>query len=250
MRIDWWTLALQAVNVLVLVWILGRFFFRPVSEIVAKRREAANKLLADAAADRRAAAELHEAAEKARAEIDAQRESLIAQAHEDARAEKGRLLAELSQEAAKAREAAQAAIARERAAAEQAIVAHASELAVEIARRLLARQGGNGAVEPFLPGLCDTARTLTQEARESLAEATPDEPLEVVTATALSPGEADQVRAALAKTFGATVPLAFRSDPTLLAGIELHGGNAILRNCWREDLDRIREELSRDKHQP
>ena len=50
MRIDWWTLALQTVNVLVLIWILGRFFFRPVMDIVVKRQQEANKLLADAAA--------------------------------------------------------------------------------------------------------------------------------------------------------------------------------------------------------
>ena len=52
MRIDWTTLALQTVNVLVLVWLLARFLFRPVSTIIAERRAAAEKLLADAAAQR------------------------------------------------------------------------------------------------------------------------------------------------------------------------------------------------------
>ena len=49
MRIDWSTLALQTVNVLVLVWLLARFLFRPVMAIIAERRIAAEKLLADAA---------------------------------------------------------------------------------------------------------------------------------------------------------------------------------------------------------
>ena len=48
MHIDWWTLAFQTVNVLVLIWILARFFFRPVVDIVAKRQEEANKVLAEA----------------------------------------------------------------------------------------------------------------------------------------------------------------------------------------------------------
>ena len=38
MHIDRWTLALQTVNVLVLIWLLHRFFFRPVADIVAKRQ--------------------------------------------------------------------------------------------------------------------------------------------------------------------------------------------------------------------
>ena len=42
MHIDWWTLAFQTVNVLVLIWILGRFFFRPVADIVAKRQAQAD----------------------------------------------------------------------------------------------------------------------------------------------------------------------------------------------------------------
>lgn len=41
MTIDWWTLGLQTVNVLVLVWILARFLFRPVARIIADRQAAA-----------------------------------------------------------------------------------------------------------------------------------------------------------------------------------------------------------------
>ena len=52
MHIDWSTLALQTINVLVLVWLLARFLFRPVKTIIAERRAAAEKLLADAAATR------------------------------------------------------------------------------------------------------------------------------------------------------------------------------------------------------
>ena len=45
MRIDWWTLALQAVNVLILVWLLGRFLFRPVMDAIAARQASAQALL-------------------------------------------------------------------------------------------------------------------------------------------------------------------------------------------------------------
>ena len=35
MTIDWWTLGIQAVNVVILVWLLGRFFWRPVAAMIA-----------------------------------------------------------------------------------------------------------------------------------------------------------------------------------------------------------------------
>ena len=80
MRIDWWTLALQTVNVLVLIWLLARFFFRPVMDIVVKRQEEAKKLLADAARTRQEATDLRADADRARAQIAAERERLIAEA--------------------------------------------------------------------------------------------------------------------------------------------------------------------------
>ncbi len=39
MTIDWWTLALQAANVLILVWLLARFFWKPVAGMIAERRD-------------------------------------------------------------------------------------------------------------------------------------------------------------------------------------------------------------------
>jgi F-type H+-transporting ATPase subunit b len=81
MRIDWWTLALQTANVLILIWLLSRFLFRPVAEIVARRQDEANKLLADAAAVQRQADEARADLERARANIGVERDSMIADAH-------------------------------------------------------------------------------------------------------------------------------------------------------------------------
>lgn len=248
MHIDWWTLAFQTVNVLVLIWILARFFFRPVTDIVVKRQAAANKVLAEALAARQQAADARTDADKALAEIGAERERLIAEAHKVAAAETAGLLAQSSDEIAKQRLAAAAANAREQSAAKQAIVARASELSVDIARRLLERLPPNVALSAFLDGLCRELRALPSDARASFASTTSAEhPIEVVTAVPLAKDEIEHVRDALTAAFGLQLLFAFRTDPALLAGIELRSPNIIMRNCWRADLDRIRKELGRDK---
>ena len=56
MQIDWWTLGLQTVNVLILVWILARYLFRPVTAMIAERQTAATAQL-DAARVARAEAD-------------------------------------------------------------------------------------------------------------------------------------------------------------------------------------------------
>ena len=249
MHFDWWTLALQTVNVLVLIWILARFFFRPIADIIAKRQQETNKLFADAEAAGKQAAAARGEAEKARAEIGAERNRLLAEAQKSAQAEKEKLLQQAAQDAAKLRRESEALIARDRAAAQQQVVDHASTLSVDIARRLLDRLPANLALEAFLAALCREIGKLAPEARSELvAAATAGRPIEVVTPAPLNEKETGQVRDALKQAFGEELPLAFRSDPGLLAGIELQGHNVILRNNWRADLGRIREELSRERH--
>lgn len=247
MRIDWWTLALQTVNVLVLIWILARFFFRPVADIVAKRQEEANKLLSDATAARQEATDARADVDKMRADIATERDRLIALARQAARIEKDNLRAQASQEIAKLRGEAEAAIARDRAAANRAIIARASELAVEIAERLLARLPSGTTLATFLDGLCRELRALSPEAKGTFTSAAPDHPIEVVTAMPLSKSDTERIRSALEEALGSEPPLEFRCDPALIAGIDLHGRGTIVRNSWRADLDQIREELNRDE---
>jgi F-type H+-transporting ATPase subunit b len=249
MRFDWWTLALQTVNVLILIWILARFFFRPIADIIAKRQQETNKLFADAEAARKQAAAARSEAEKARAEVAVEREKLLADAQKSAQAERAKLLQQASKDAAKLRSESEAMIARDRAAAEQQIIDHASTLSIDIAGRLLKRLSPDLALDAFLAALCREIGKLSPETRgEFVASATTGRPIEVVTQAPLKKKETGQVRDALKQAFGEDLPLTFRSDPKLLAGIELQGHNVILRNCWRADLAKIREELSRERH--
>ena len=217
MRIDWWTLALQTVNVLVLIWLLARFFFRPVMDIVIKRQEQANKLLTDAANARQEASDVRADADKARAKIAAERERLIAEAGNAAQTEKQNLLAQSSQEIAKRHGEAEAAIARDRAAAEAAIIARASEVSIDIAQRLLRRLPAKIALAAFLDGLCQELRALSSEARKSFTSATAaGHAIEVVTAAPLSKEETERVRDALKEAFAVDLAFEFRTDPALM----------------------------------
>ena len=50
MTIDWWTLGIQTVNVAILVWLLQRFFWRPVAAMIELRRTTTQAALDDAQA--------------------------------------------------------------------------------------------------------------------------------------------------------------------------------------------------------
>jgi len=242
MTVDWWTLALQTVNFLVLVWILARFFFRPVRQIIAQRQQASGKSLAEAEAMRDAAAETLADAKRARALIDGDRNRLLAAAEAEAGHQRERLLAEAKQEADKIVNEARAAAEQQRVVAEQGLIDRVRDLSIEIARRLLARLPPAGALGMFVQALCDQIAGLEPETRAAFIAA--DGAAEVVTASPLSSEEQDQVRGALEAAFGAPLNLSFRTDPAVIAGLELNAPHAFVRSSWREDLERIRKDLS------
>lgn len=245
MHIDWSTLALQTVNVLVLIWILGRFFFRPVSDLVAKRKEAAAKVLADAEAARKEAEGLRAEAAELRADINAQRDRLLGEAYKAADAEKAMLFAKLSSEAEKRREEATAVIERQRAAMMRDLLDHAGDLSVDIARRLLERLPPDAAFSAFLGGLGTALAKLTPDVRASLAACGPDHPIEVVAATPLSEEQTAKLRELVRSALGVEPVMRIISDGRLIAGFEIRNRHIVLRNNWQADLAEIRQELDR-----
>ncbi|MGC1303861.1 MAG: hypothetical protein WA840_15960 [Caulobacteraceae bacterium] len=241
MHIDGWTLALQAINVLVLIWLLSRFLYRPVMAAIAARQAEAGKLLAEAqAAKDQAAADT--AALKGRIEgLQAEAETLRAKAEADAQAACKALLDQATKEAAGAKAQAQAALVVERTAAALQLDHDAARLAVAIAEKLLHRIPSQAAADALFQALLDSLGALPEAAREQLA--TTDEPLEIVTAELLPPTDQAKRRAALLALLPSTPTISFRNDPALIAGFELHGPHTLIVNSWRADLERVTREL-------
>ena len=127
MTIDWWTLGLQAINVLVLVWLLGHFFWRPVAAMIEQRRVTAQKALADAEAKRTEAAAALADIERTRAGFAQERDAILKAAQETAEQAHAARLQEAAKEAAALEAAAKAAIARDKEAAEKAWAERASQ---------------------------------------------------------------------------------------------------------------------------
>jgi F-type H+-transporting ATPase subunit b len=245
MHIDFWTLGLQAINVLILVWLLARFLFRPVAVIVAQRRQATEAVLAEADATRaKAQAEVAGIAQQ-RAGLAAEAAALRAAAHKDAETDRATQVAQARAEVERVQADATAALARERAQSEAALQAHACTLAVDIARRLLVRLPQAAITQAFARKLAEDIAALPEAERQDLS-LTPDQ-LDVVTTTPLDTTEQATIRAALTGALGIPVAPIFNIDATLLAGIELRGAHTRIRTTWRSDLDRIADQLAAER---
>ncbi|MGA2793651.1 MAG: ATPase [Roseiarcus sp.] len=244
MTIDWWTLGVQTVNVLILVWLLGRFFWRPVAAMIEQRRAAAQRILAEAEAKRSQAGAALAEIERTRAGFAQEREAIIAAAREAAEQERAARLAEAANEAASLQQGASAAIDSEKQSADKAWAERASRLAVDVAGRLVARLDGPSVRAAFLEGLIENIRSLPDPARQAMAA--DGLALEAISATPLDPADQQRCRALIGEALGANPQIAFKSDPALIAGLELRGPHLLVSNSWRADLAQILADLTHD----
>ena len=242
MTIDWWTLGFQAVNVLILVWLLGRFLWKPVAAVIAERQSQIADTIKAADAKRAEAEAALRANAATRANFEKERQDILAAARQSADSEREALLAAGRTEATAARSAAEAALAAEQAAAQAAWQERASRLAVEVARRLLQRLDQPSVRAAFLADLCTTIGAMPVGERDALVDHA--HPLALVSAATLSPAEAEVARTQLAAALGQPTEVTFSADPALVAGLELHGRHTVIGNSWRRDLDRILGELT------
>lgn len=243
MTIDWWTLGFQAVNVAVLIWLLGHFFWKPVAAMIEARRASAQKLTDDAEAARAAAATALAEVEKTRAGFAREREAILAEAHKVAEAARVASLAKAKAEVEALRAAAKVAVAKDNKAQQDAWAERSADLAVDIAGRLVARLDGVTVQACFLDWLLDEIRQLPEAARK--AAGLKGTTLEVRSAVKLDPAERKSCGQSIAEAIGGDPHIAFRTDRKLIAGFELHGEHLIVCSSWRADLATIQADLAK-----
>ena len=235
MVIDWWTLGIQTVNVMILMWLLQRFFWRPVSAMIEQRRAAIQLALAGA----RTAAASAEAARtdiaQTRAGFAREHDAILTEAHRAADQARAVALADAARSAAARQEAATAALAQQSADAQADWSDKAGRLALDIATRLAARLQGAAVDAAFLDWMMASLRALPAQVRQEAGGAA----LQAVTAGPLAGAEQDHIRTLIADALGGHPTIAFGTDPALIAGLELHGPHFSVANSWRADLDRV-----------
>ena len=238
MAINWWTLGFQTVNVLILVWLLQHFFWRPVSAMIELRRTTVQKGVDDAEALRTKAAAALADVEKTRAGFAAERDKVLADAHKAAADAHAASLDDAGKQAAALLNAAKESVAKEEADASQAWASRSSQLAVDIAGRLAHRLDGAAVQAAFLDWLVTAIQALPADQRQAAGGSA----LEAVSAAALSPADQARTGALIGQAFGsggALPHIAFKVDPALIAGLELHGDHFTVGNSWRADLAAI-----------
>ena len=227
MLIDWFTVGAQALNFIVLVWLMKRFLYKPVLDAIDAREKRIAAQLADADKKKAAAESDRDDLQQKSDAFDQQRAALLAKATAEANAERQKLL-----DAARQAADALTATLRDTRASDaknlnRALRQRTQAEVFAVARQALTDLATAGleasACELFIVRL----RALDGPARDALAAAlksSRDGAL-VRTAFELPTAQRTAVHKAVNETFALKVVLHYEVAPDLVGGIELsaHG---------------------------
>ena len=247
MRFDWWTLALQAVNFAILVWLLQRFLYKPVLRLIDARRAEIEKQFREARDAQTKAEALQAKAEQDRVAIATQRLALLKTAEAEADEAANARRARAEQEAAALLDSTRKALAKEREQTLGAMQEAALDLAGRMARRLIDELPLEARAEAWLKRIEQHVAAMPKAELERLVhDGAKDGSITVVTASPLPAEAAAEWRRRLGDTFGVGAAITFHSDAVLIAGAELHLPNAVLRLSWQNSLAALRSEIATD----
>jgi F-type H+-transporting ATPase subunit b len=223
MLIDWFTVAAQAINFLILVWLMKRFLYKPVLNAIDEREKRLATELANADAKKAEAQKEHDEFQQKNTEFDQQRAALLGKAAGEAQAERQRLLDEARKAAEAASSKRQEALRAEERNLHQAISRRTQQEVFAIVRKALTDLATVSLEERLGEVFTRRLRETDTRTKDALGEALRTSPGPgVVRSTFDLP--ADQraaIQNALNETFSAEVRVRFETAPELIGGIEL-----------------------------
>lgn len=247
MQVDWWTLGLQALNFLILVWLLWRFLYRPVKDVIEKRKALAEQAFTEAKAREEAAEAARQRFEDSRAGLAQERHEMLDRLHVEMEAERTRVLEEARGQAQQIQEEARAAVAKEREGVLAETRKEVAALAAALAATVL-RDAGGDPDDALLDQLEAQLKGLPEAERARLAKDldTDGARLTVVTAAPVPQdartGWAERLDACL----GHGGKIDFAVDPEILGGAEIRLPHAVFSFTWADHLRKAGERLLGD----
>jgi F-type H+-transporting ATPase subunit b len=226
MLIDWFTVGAQAVNFIILVWLLKRFLYKPVLSAIDAREQRIAQASADA--DRRTG-EVQKARDELQAErktFDDQRGALFAKAGLEAKAQGERLLSSARQAAESLTSKQNAALLAEAAELSDRLARLAAAESLNIARSALKDLADADLEEHIIKVFGHRLREMDPKTREAfgISLKRSDGVPVVASSFDLSQHEKATIQTAVNETFSADIPLRFETSSRGIAGIELTSG--------------------------
>ena len=226
MELNWSTFALEIINFLILVWLLARFLYRPVMNVIDKRRQEISKQLSAAETVRQEAELLRQNNKDTMAVWEQEKIAARKQLQDAIAAERRQLLDELQQDLDQEREKAGILNQRQMEDAKNSMARAALQHGAMFCSRLLSRLAGPGLEAAIVDLVIEDLDKLSPEQREQLKKnhGTNNNGIACYSAFPVPDHIKIILEQKLASVTGASVPCTYKLDPELLAGLRIKVG--------------------------
>ena len=223
MLIDWFTVAAQIVNFLILVWLLKRFLYKPILDAIDAREKRIASELADADSKKAEAEKQRTDFEDKNKAFDQQRSVLLGKATDDAKVERERLIDQAKKDAESLRVTQADALSGDQIRLASEITLLAGKEVFAIARKALTDLATVSLEERVGEVFTRRLRELDPKAKALLGDALKNssQPALVRSAFVLPADQRAAIQNALNETFSAEVKIKFEDSQDIICGIEL-----------------------------
>ncbi len=255
MLIDWFTIVAQALNFLILVWLLKRFLYKPILHAIDEREKRIAAELANADKNKAEAQKERDEFQHKNEEFDRERAALLSKATDEAQDERQRLLDEARKAAAALAAKRMETLRKSEQNLYQEISRRTQQEVFAIARKALTDLAGKSLEERLGEVFTRRLREMDSQAKASLAEALKkaSEPALVRSAFDLPAEQRAAIQKALNETFSAKIHIRFETAPDLISGIELSTNGQKVAWSIADYLSSLEEgvtELLKEKDKP
>ncbi len=223
MLINWFTVLAQAINFLILVWLLKLFLYKPILHAIDEREKGIAAQLADAEAKKADAQRDRDDFQHKNEAFDHERAALLNKATDEANSERQRLLDQAKKDADALRANRQDALRNEQLNLNKAIVRWTQKEVFDVTRKILAELANTSLEERIVDVFDGRVRALTGAAKEQMAIAykTSNHTVSVRSAFDLPPAQRTAIESAVKESFAPDAHVQFETALELVSGIEL-----------------------------
>ena len=238
MEFNWSTFFLELINFLVLVWLIKHFFYKPVCDVIDKRRSAIDEQLASAKSIQSDAESQKAFYENRLTTWEEEKQQQQAQLSQEIEEQKKQRLALLEKQIVEEKRKNASILDKKQQLLQQKIERQAIDQGIRFTAKLLedlsSQELENKLVDLFLKNIS----YFTSEQKQSLLDTNSDDEsnISIISAYLLSQTQKENLQDSMQKLFERDLHFDYKVDPEIIAGLRVNAGSYVIRANLADEL--------------
>jgi F-type H+-transporting ATPase subunit b len=232
------TFILEIINFLILIWILQRLFYKPLLEVIAKRKQFIDQSLADAKIMQQQAEEQRSLYENRQKLWEQEKQAALTALHQQIEVERRTLMAQLNADLEQERQKINVTIQRQQRELQQQVEKRALQNGARFAGMLLKQSASPELEAQLFTMLLDNIKTLPEACRLCLQMVGTKKltPIKITSAYPLTAERRLKLEQKLGSLINSQITVQYHQDAELIAGVRMDIGAWVLNANLQHEL--------------